>query len=114
MTARRRGALGFGSILGLDLTNPRSWERSQIGESGETGWQIPPSNYPSFLCFLLISEAVEEAASGGGDRPRAARGGGGGERGHGSREEEGRPRDLDEAGSDGEEETLLEREKKTK
>jgi hypothetical protein len=63
---------------------------------------------------LLLARAVVERQSDGGDRPRAARGGGG-ERGHGSREEEGRPRDFDEADSDGEEETLLlEREKKTK
>lgn len=64
---------------------------------------------------MLLARAVVERQSDGGDRPRAARGGGG-ERGHGSREEEGRPRDFDEAGSDGEEEeeTLLEREKKTK
>jgi hypothetical protein len=52
--ARRRGALGFGSILGLDLKNPRSWERSQIWENDETGWQtirLPASNCLSFLCF---------------------------------------------------------------
>ena len=55
MTARRsRGALGCGSIPGLDLANPRSWERSQIWEGGETGWQNPPSNCSSLLLFLQI------------------------------------------------------------
>jgi hypothetical protein len=57
--ARRRGALGFGSILGLDLMNPRSWERSQIGRTVRRDGRFLPRIARPFCVSFLISEAVE-------------------------------------------------------